>query len=76
MTLVEALEDLKGCSLVHLDKGSGLVAFWTGNRVFLEYRIRPDGTVMQADAWTASRHLSSAQDALAEAMARYGVVSG
>jgi hypothetical protein len=73
VTLLDALEDLRGCTLVHLDKGSGLAVFWNGSAAFLEYRVGPRGELTQGDAWTAPRRLSSAQDATAQAIARYGL---
>lgn len=73
MTLLEALEDLQGCTLVHLDKASGLAVFWNGGSAFLEYYVGPAGHITQGDAWTASKRPSSAQDAFAMAAARYGL---
>lgn len=72
MTLLEALEDLRGCTLVHLEKGSGLAVFWNGGSAFLEYYVG-DGVVRQGDAWTTAKRPSSAQDAFALVAARYGL---
>jgi hypothetical protein len=71
VTLLEAREDLKGCTLVHLDKESGLVVFWNGGSAFLEYYVGPNG-IRQGDAWTASKRPSGAHDAVAMVAARYG----
>lgn len=73
MTLLDALEDLRGCTLVHLDKASGLAVFWNGGSAFLEYYVGSGDVIMQGDAWTASKRPSSAQDAIAMAAARYGL---
>ena len=73
MTLLEALEDLKGCTLVHVDKGSGRFVFWTGAMAFLEYRLDASGNVTQGEAWSASRRPKDAREAIAEAVARYGL---
>lgn len=72
MTLLEALEDLRGCTLVYLDKGSGFVVFWNGGSAFLEYYVTEAG-LRQGDAWTASKRPSSAQEAFALAATRYGL---
>jgi hypothetical protein len=72
LTLLEALEDLRGCTLVHLDKGSGLAVFWNGGSAFLEYYVGPS-EVRQGDAWTAAKRPSGAHDAFAMVAARYGL---
>jgi hypothetical protein len=72
VTLLEALEDLRGCTLVHLDVGSGLAVFWNGGSAFLEYYVGPS-EVRQGDAWTAAKRPSGAHDAFAMVAARYGL---
>lgn len=73
MTLLDALEDLKGCTLVHVDRGRGLAVFWNGSKAFLEYRVDDRGNVTQGEAWTLPRQPTNAHVAAAEVAARYGL---
>lgn len=73
LSLIETLEDLKGCTLVHLDVERRLAVFWNGSMAFLEYHVGSDGLLRQGDAWTAERRPKSVQDALAESLRRYGL---
>lgn len=72
MTLFEACADMLGHTLVHADPSHGLLCFWNGSVVFLEYRVK-DNIVEHGDAWSTSRRPAHAQDALDIARTHYGL---
>lgn len=66
MTPIERFKELHGCTIVHVDEGRGLVVFWTGKKVFLEFHVEADGTLREGGAWCMAeqpRHPFYAHDA-------------
>lgn len=72
MTLLDRLEDLQGCTLVHVDRGRGLVVFWTGGAAFLEYWVK-DGVLVEGDAWSSYPMPKDSQTAQMAASVHYGL---
>lgn len=53
MNLIDRLEDLVGCTVIHVDKTRGHVVVWNGSKTLLRYHVRGD-RLTEAGSHTAS----------------------
>lgn len=63
VTPLQRLEDLVGCTVVHVEVAESSVVFWNGKRALLRYRVEGDGRLTEAGSYTTCHPLANVDDA-------------